>query len=199
MTALNKFSFWVWNWLFFPDQDQVKVIDGLKSRHRSKSKKWFLTSVVINIFPFILAAIVEAIINNSNILCFLNNGSLPILCMSIVATNLFYLQENIPSDLKPEEVDSYDTLKSTILTIGFIILITSTILYIFQSNFLSNFNYSHLWISLIISTLTLGYSISCGKKMFLLQKSYILSYREKLDQDRKNLNDRDNTDGFTTE
>ncbi|MER0441598.1 hypothetical protein [Emticicia sp. W12TSBA100-4] len=185
--------FWIWNWIFVPSEKQKNLIYSLQQNNSSQSQKWFFIVVVLNLFPFIIASIIERILHSDNFLCFLNNGSIPILSFGILATNFFYLIENVPEN-DPEYREIYENMKLKVTVVTIILLFISTILYIFQSNFINYFLPQYYTLSIVISTVILIYSVSGGRKMFLLQNKFLLDFATTIDVTKKQLDD--NNDGY---
>lgn len=179
-------KFWVFNWIFFPSPEQVDRLENLKRNNSSKSQKWFFISVVLNIAPFFLAGGLEAYLHSDNLKYFLNNGTLPILSFGIISTNFFYLLENIPENSTGDR-ELYENIKLKITVLGIICLFIATILYVFQSNFIDNFENNHYWPSIVFSSIILIYSISCAKKMFLLQNGFLTDYAKTISKTKIDL------------
>ncbi|TDB60407.1 hypothetical protein [Arundinibacter roseus] len=186
MDFLKSIYFWAFNWVFTPTTEQKNILDILRINNASKAQKWFYVSVILNLVPFILASLLEAYLHNDNLNCFLNNGTLPILSFGIIATNFFYLMENIPDNLK-EGKELYENMKLKVSVVGIVILFTTTIMYIFQSNFINNYKPEHYLVSFFVSLILFFYSISCAKKMFLLQNSMLEDYANAISNTKKNL------------
>jgi hypothetical protein len=187
---ISKVNFWIFNWIFVPSSEQVDRLENLKRNNLSKSQKWFFISVVLNVAPFILAGCLEAYLHSDNLKCFLNNGTLPILSFGIISTNFFYLLENIPDNLSDDK-ELYENMKLKITVLGIICLFIATTMYIFQSNFLVNFGNSHYWPSIVFSIVVLIYSVSCAKKMFLLQNGFLTDYAVAISNLKTDLNKTD--------
>lgn len=187
---MSTINFWLWNWIFIPSNEQKNLITGLRDNNHHQSQTWFFMTVILNLGPFLVAVILERIIHPDNILCFLNNGSLPILSFGIIATNFFYLMQNMP-DNTYEDIKIYENIKMKIYVIGSILMFLSGILYILQSNFISSF-YPHFYIpSIIVSVIAFIYSISSGRKMFLLQNKFLSDFAEELKSTKNKLNNKD--------
>lgn len=184
MQAVRFLSFWIWNWLLAPDSSQRSLIERLTETNKHKLQKWFYITVLLNLGPFIVSALFEYSINKGNILCLLNNGSLPILSIGVLATNLVYLNENVPDINDKGTQDGIDGLKGKILVVSILIIIISAALYFAQSNFVSSFDASQLRYSLIASAALFVYAISCGRKMFLLQNETMKDYKAEMDAQR---------------
>lgn len=178
---IKKIWFGLFNRLFFQDKVEFSLLFWLNEQNKSKGKQWFLISFILVLSPFLISLIIEFIINQEKVINILNNGSIPVLAFSIIATNLIYLLDNIPTD---REV--YVQLKIKILVISIFIILASSILYIFQSNFVSCFSNEQLIISYLIGVFLLIISVIIGKKMFLLQNKFITfleeNFRQQLDE-----------------
>jgi hypothetical protein len=195
MQAVRFLYFWLWNWLLVPDISQRNLIEKLTASNKHKLQKWFYITVLLNLGPFVFSALFEFFTRRSNFLCLLNNGSLPILSIGVLATNLVYLNENVPEISNKNTRDGIDGLKSKIFVVSVLILIVSAALYFAQSNFIGSFNSIQLRYSLIASAVLFVYAISCGRKMFLLQKETMKDYKEEIDAQRQSLTNNGN-DGF---
>lgn len=170
---VKKIWFGVFNFPFLYSLSDFNVLFWITSHHRKKAVQWFQYSVLMNLAPFLISFLISYCIDPSNIYCFVNNGSLPIIAFGILATNMVYLIENIPNGR-----ETYISLKSSTMNFSIIIVFLAAILYIFQSNFLNHFTQRYLSISLYISLFILVMSIVFGKKMFLLQNKLISLFEE---------------------
>jgi hypothetical protein len=187
---MSKVNFWIFNWIFVPSPEQVDRLEDLTRNNLSKSQKWFFISVILNVAPFILAGVLEAYLHSDNLKCFLNNGTLPILSFGIISTNFFYLLENIPGNLTDDK-ELYENMKLKITVLSIICLFIATTMYILQSNFIGNFGNNHYWPSIIFSIVVLIYSVSCAKKMFLLQNIFLTDYAKTISNLKNDLNKKD--------
>ena len=197
MNIIQKVFFWIWNWFLIPDSSQQSLIVSLVNSNKHKLQKWFYITVLLNISPFLVSVMFEAAVNSGNVLCILNNGSLPILTIGILATNLVYLNENTPDISNKNEREGIDGLKGKVLVVAVLILIVSAFLYFAQSNFVNSFNGNQLKYSLYTSVILFVYSVSCGRKMFLLQKETMKDYKDAMETQKQALLS-GNHNGFTT-
>jgi hypothetical protein len=110
---------------------------------------------------------------NIELLCFINNGSLPIISFGIVTTNFVYLIENLSTDR-----EIYSNLKTLTTVYAIILIFVLALLFIFQSNFLDSFTHSQLTLSLGLSIVCFVLSVSLGKKMFLLQNKLVSIFED---------------------
>jgi len=180
---LKKIKFGIFNYLFFPNRNQFNVLFWLSEQNKSAGDLWFLIAFLLNIIPFLLAVIIEAISNNSNVIYILNNGSIPVLAFSIISTNLVYLIENLPA-----EREIFAHIKTRLQIFSIIVIAISIVVYIFQSNFVKNFSEDILMISFYSSALLLGLSVILGKKMFLLQNKLIAKFEDNFKDQLEKLN-----------
>ncbi|MEA5459851.1 hypothetical protein VB796_12420 [Arcicella sp. LKC2W] len=187
---LKVIYFWIFNWVFVPSSKQITVLNGLRENNESKSQKWFFIAVILNLAPFLLASLLEWYLHIDNFKCFLNNGSLPILSFGIIATNFFYLIENIPENSNQDK-ELYQNMKLKVSVVAIISLFISTILYVFQSNFILLFLPEHYNISIYISLIVFCYAVSCGRKMFLLQNSFLIDYAASVNDIQEKLEEHD--------
>ena len=186
----NQISFLVWNWPLLPNKAEAKAIRKIASQNFDETKNWYYLSVLLNLSPFIISLGVEFFWNKSNMLCLLNNGSIPILAYSLLATNFFYLLENVPDFT---ESKSFRNVKIRLYVLSILTMFCSAILYIFQSNFVNYFHYEQLNISLIFSWSVLVLAVLWGSKMYLLQQSKIMDYANLIASEQESLNRKNNS------
>ena len=174
MLFIRKIWFGLFNFPFLYSISEFNVLFWLSSHHRKKTVQWFLISVLLNLVPFLVSILIAYLTDPDNLLCFINNGSLPIIAFGIVATNLVYLIENIST-----ERETYSNLKNSTLIFSVILIFPAAILYVFQSNLLEHFTPVHLKISLWVSIFIFIMSVVMGKKMFLLQNKLVSLFEER--------------------
>jgi hypothetical protein len=187
-TFMKTIWFWLWNWPLLPNNKEKEIIESLANENIDETRNWLYISVLLNLFPFIFSLLIELVVNRGNWLCLLNNGSLPILAYSLLATNFFYLLENVPA---VKESTSFHNVKTRLYVLAVLTMFISAVLYIFQSNFSNEFQHGHLVYSLIISVTMLVMSIVWGSKMYLLQQEKIETYSDNLAKQSRNLSQPD--------
>lgn len=170
----KKIWFGISNFIFLRSISEFNVLFWLNEQNKSNGNKWVFYSFFINITPFLVAVIIQNIISPDEVLTLINNGTLPVLSFSIIATNFIYLIENISSDR-----DIYYNIKSNLTGLSIILVLVSSILYILQSNFVTYFNDSNLNSSFIFSLIVLFFSLVVGKKMFLIQNKFISDFEKR--------------------
>jgi len=192
----NMFSwlwFWLWSWPLLPNKKEAEVLKDLQDENSDETKNWIYISVLLNLFPFVFSLAIEYFNNNQNLLCLVNNGSLPILAYSLLATNFFYLLENVPSF---DNSKSFQNIKTRLYVLAVLTMFISAVLYVFQSNLINGFHNNHLRISAGVSTLMLIMAIAWGSKMYLLQQKKIADYAEGVNEERRRLITQNDGDGY---
>lgn len=170
---IKKIWFGIFNFPYLYSYSEFNVLFWLSQHHRKKSFFWLLISVILNLFPFLLTIVIAYCTGNIELLCFINNGSLPIISFGIVTTNFVYLIENLSTDR-----EIYSNLKTLTTVYAIILIFVLALLFIFQSNFLDSFTHSQLTLSLGLSIVCFVLSVSLGKKMFLLQNKLVSIFED---------------------
>ena len=187
--TISWFWFLLWSWPLLPSAKEARVLKALESDNRDETRNWLFISVIINLMPFLFSVLIEFYNNKKNLSHLLNNGSLPILAYGLLATNFFYLLENVPDFAGSR---NFQNLKTRLCALSILTMFFAAILYVLQSNWINSFQQSHLKVSFYASTLLLLFSIAWGSKMHLLQHKKISDYAEGISNARNNLTHQDN-------
>lgn len=170
--------FYIFNWIFLPTLDDAKSFLDLKRDNKKDLVNWIIYTVILALVPFLLSLSINLLYNGTgNIIREINNGVIPIISFNIIASGVYFLLDYV----RNSKINNAETLRKKILGISIALIFINVMLYTIITGGRKLDSTQNL-IVLYCSIGVFIFSVASGVKMFLLQKKFIDSPTDEMNE-----------------